>query len=85
MKWILAAAKRLARTLADLLLVIVGSPVRVGFAPGYSIDECELDAPYSEAARAERSKEMARGHSLAQVFTFEIEGLLHGNGGISRQ
>jgi peptide/nickel transport system permease protein len=81
----LALVKWLARTLVILLLVIVGSTVLVRFAPGYYSDEREMDARYAAAARADLSAEAARSHSLAQMLSFEIEGWLGGNGGMSRQ
>jgi len=85
MKAGLALVKWLARTLAILLLVILGSTVLVRFAPGYFSDEREMDARYAAAAQADMSKEAARSHSLVQMLSSEIGGWLHGNGGVSRQ
>lgn len=85
MKLGLALVKWLARTLAVLLLVIVGSTALVRFAPGYLSDEREMDARYAVAAQADIANEAARSHSLAQMLSAEIGGWLRGNGGISRQ
>ena len=81
----LAIVKWLGRTLAILLLVILGSTVLVRFAPGYFSDAREMDARYAAAARTEMSMESARNHSLAQMLSSEIGGWLRGNGGVSRQ
>lgn len=85
MKLGLALVKWLARTLAVLLLVIIGSTALVRFAPGYLSDEREMDARYAAAAQADIAREAAQSHSLAQMLSAEIGGWLRGNGGLSRQ
>ncbi|MGB6691811.1 MAG: ABC transporter permease subunit [Terracidiphilus sp.] len=85
MNVIVAAAKWLARTVAIVLLVIVGSTVLVRFAPGYLSDAREMDARYADVARAELSQEAARSQSLLQMLTAEIGGWTRGDAGLSRQ
>jgi peptide/nickel transport system permease protein len=80
-----AVAKWLARTVAIVLLVIVGSTVLVRFAPGYLSDAREMDSRYADAARAELSQEAARSHSLLQMLSAEIGGWTRGDAGLSRQ
>src|ERR1700744_13385 len=80
-----SAAKWLARTLAIVLLVLIGSTVLVRFAPGYLSDAREMDARYGDAARAELSAEAARSHSLSSLVIGEVRGWAHGAGGVSRQ
>jgi peptide/nickel transport system permease protein len=80
-----ALVKGLARMLAILLLVLLGSTVLVRFAPGYLSDAREMDSRYAGAARAELSAEAARSQSLAQMFASEIGGWAHGDAGLSRQ
>jgi peptide/nickel transport system permease protein len=80
-----AAAKWLTRTLAILLLVLVGSTVLVRFAPGYLSDTREMDARYAEAARTELEMEAAHSGSLLHLIAAEISGWAHGNAGLSRQ
>jgi peptide/nickel transport system permease protein len=77
--------QRLARTIAIVLLVVVGSAVLVRFAPGYLSDAREMDSRYGDAARAELSAEAARSNSLGQILSTEIAGWMHGNLGTSRQ
>jgi len=85
MKLALSAAKWLARTLAIVLLVLVGSTVLVRLAPGYLSDAREMDARYADAARAELSAEAARSHSLSQLLFSEVRGWAHGDAGLSRE
>lgn len=85
MKPAVAAVKWLARTLAIVLLVIVGSTFLVRIAPGYLSDAREMDSRYADAARAEISAEAARSHSLRQMLSSEIGGWARGNAGLSRQ
>jgi peptide/nickel transport system permease protein len=85
MKPVVAAAKWLARTLAIVLLVILGSTVLVRFAPGYLSDAREMDSRYANAARVELSMEAARSHSLLHMLSSEIGGWARGNAGLSRQ
>jgi peptide/nickel transport system permease protein len=85
MRTALSAAKWLARTLAIVLLVLVGSTLLVRFAPGYLSDAREMDWRYSGAARAELAAESARTRSLPQLLWAEVGGWIHGDAGVSRQ
>jgi peptide/nickel transport system permease protein len=85
MRRAIAVTKWLGRTLAIVLLVIVGSTVLVRFAPGYLSDAREMDSRYGDAARAEISAEAARSQSLPQMLRAEISGWIRGNAGLSRQ
>jgi peptide/nickel transport system permease protein len=85
MKPAIAMVKWLARTLAIVLLVIVGSTLLVRLAPGYLSDAREMDSRYAGAARAEISVEAARSHSLLHMLSSEIGGWTRGNAGLSRQ
>jgi peptide/nickel transport system permease protein len=85
MKPAVAMARWLARTLAIVLLVMVGSTILVRFAPGYLSDAREMDARYGDAARAELSVEAARSGSLGHLLSIELKGWLRGDGGISRE
>jgi peptide/nickel transport system permease protein len=85
MKLAVTLLKRIARTLAIVMMVIVGSTILVRFAPGYLSDAREMDARYAGAARAELSTEAARSHSLPQMLRSEVGGWLRGNAGLSRQ
>ena len=85
MKPAVALAKWLARTLAIVLLVVIGSTVLVRFAPGYLSDAREMDPRYADAARAELSAEETRSHSLFEMLRSEIAGWSHGDAGLSRQ
>jgi peptide/nickel transport system permease protein len=75
----------LGRTLAIVVLVMIGSTVLVRFAPGYLSDAREMDSRYAHQARAELSAEAARSHSVTQMVITEIAGITRGNPGISRQ
>jgi peptide/nickel transport system permease protein len=77
--------QRLTRTVAIVLLVVIGSAVLVRFAPGYLSDAREMDSRYGDAARAELSAEAARSNSLGQIFSTEIAGWMRGGLGNSRQ
>ena len=79
------AAKRIARTFAIVLLVVIGSTVLVRFAPGYLSDAREMDSRYGDAARVELSREAARSSSLRQMLSSEFKEWTQGNLGISRQ
>ena len=85
MRRAIAVTKWFGRTLAIVLLVIVGSTVLVRFAPGYLSDAREMDSRYAGAARAEISAEAARSQSLPQMLRTEIDGWIRGNAGLSRQ
>jgi peptide/nickel transport system permease protein len=75
----------LGRTLAIVVLVMIGSTVLVRFAPGYLSDAREMDSRYAHGARAELSVEAARSHSITQMLITEIAGMTRGNAGVSRQ
>jgi len=77
--------QRLTRTIAIILLVVVGSAVLIRFAPGYLSDAREMDSRYGDAARAELSAEAARSNSLGQILSTETAGWMRGELGISRQ
>lgn len=77
--------RRLARALAIVLLVVIGSTVLIRFAPGYLSDAREMDSRYGDAARVELSAEAARSRSLTQILSTEFGGWTRGNLGVSRQ
>ena len=77
--------RRLARALAIVLLVVIGSTVLIRFAPGYLSDAREMDSRFGDAARVELSAEAARSRSLAQILSIEFGGWTRGNLGVSRQ
>jgi peptide/nickel transport system permease protein len=77
--------RSLARALALVLLVMIGSTLLVRLAPGYLSDAREMDARYGNTVRAELTQEGERSHSLRQMLAREAGGWLHGDAGISRQ
>ena len=85
MKVVGRLAKRLARAMLVVALVVTGSAFLVRFAPGYLSDAREMDARYGGVARAELSAEAARSTSLEQMLGTEFQGWMHGSLGISRQ
>jgi peptide/nickel transport system permease protein len=85
MKVVGRLAKRLARAMLVVALVVTGSTFLVRFAPGYLSDAREMDARYGGVARAELSAEAARSTSLEQMLGTEFQGWMHGSLGISRQ
>jgi peptide/nickel transport system permease protein len=85
MKSAVLLLQRLTRTIAIVLLVVVGSAVLVRFAPGYLSDAREMDSRYRDAAQAELCVEAARSRSLGQILSTEIAGWMHGGLGTSRQ
>lgn len=85
MKAALSALRWVARTVAIVLLVILGSTVLVRFAPGYLTDAREMDSRYAAEARNELAAESARSRSVHQMFLAEIKGAVRGNFGTSRQ
>lgn len=80
-----AATRWIARTLAIVLLVMVGSTMLVRFAPGYLSDAREMDSRYGDAARTELSAEATRSGSFTHLLSAELIGWLHGDGGVSRE
>lgn len=80
-----AVTRWLARTLAIVLLVLIGSTILVRYAPGYLSDAREMDARYGNSVRAELSAEAARSNSLPHLLSVELRGWLHGDGGVSRE
>ena len=77
--------KHLIRTLAIVLLVIIGCTALVRFAPGYLSDSREMDARYAGAARVELSAEAERSSSFLHMLSTEIGGWERGDLGFSRQ
>jgi len=84
-KPVLILLRPLARALALVLLVMIGSTLLVRLAPGYLSDAREMDARYGNIVRAELAEEGARSRSVPQMFAHEISGWLHGDAGVSRQ
>ena len=85
MKALSRLLRSLARTLALVLLVMIGSTLLVRLAPGYLSDAREMDARYSNTVREELAQEAARSHSLPRMLAREANSWLHGDAGISRQ
>jgi peptide/nickel transport system permease protein len=77
--------RSLARALALVLLVMIGSTLLVRLAPGYLSDAREMDARYANTVRSELAQEGAQSHSLTQMVAREARGWLHGDAGMSRQ
>jgi peptide/nickel transport system permease protein len=77
--------RSLARALALVLLVMVGSTLLVRLAPGYLSDAREMDARYAGTVRAELAQEGAQSHSVPQMLEREVSGWLRGDAGVSRQ
>ena len=80
MRRIASIIRWLARTLAIVVLVMIGSTVLVRYAPGYLSDAREMDSHYAHAARAELSAEAARSHSITQMLITEVTGMTRGSG-----
>lgn len=80
-----SALRWLGRSLAIVLLVILGSTILVRFAPGYLSDAREMDSRYAAEARSELSAEAARSRSIPQMLREEMGGWLRGDFGTSRQ
>jgi peptide/nickel transport system permease protein len=85
MKRAFATLKWLLRTLAIVLLVIIGSTALVRFAPGYFSDAREMDSRYADSARAALSTEAERSGSFFHLLSSEVGGWTRGDAGISRQ
>jgi ABC-type dipeptide/oligopeptide/nickel transport system permease component len=85
MKTMVNGFRWLARTLAIVLLVIVGSTILVRFAPGYLSDAREMDSRYAAEARSDLSVEAAHSRSIPQMLAEQMKGWLHGDLGTSRQ
>jgi peptide/nickel transport system permease protein len=77
--------RRIARTIAVVLLVVAGSTVLIRFAPGYLSDAREMDARYAGTARAELSAEASRSGSVRQIISTQINAWKQGSLGTSRQ
>jgi peptide/nickel transport system permease protein len=75
----------MGRTLAIILLVLLGSTALVRYAPGYLSDTREMDSRYAAQARSDLSAEAARSHSIPQMVVAEIGGWIRGDFGTSRQ
>jgi peptide/nickel transport system permease protein len=78
-------ASSLARALALVLLVMIGSTLLVRLAPGYLSDAREMDARYGNTVRAQLAQEGAQSSSLPQMVAREMTTWLHGDAGRSRQ
>ncbi len=76
---------RLSRTVAVILLVILGSTLLVRCAPGYWSDARELDSHYAAQARRQLAAESVRSGSLVHLFALELVGYVHGDFGQSRE
>lgn len=85
MKPVLHLLRSLARALALVLLVMIGSTLLVRLAPGYLSDAREMDAHYGNTVRAELAQERARSRSLPQILYREAGAWLRGDAGVSRQ
>lgn len=85
MTYVANLLKRLARTLAIVICVAVGTTLMVRLAPGYLSDAREMDSRYAGAARVELSSEAARSYSLRRMLATEIGGWTRGDLGTSRQ
>lgn len=85
MKALSTLLRSLARAVALVLLVMIGSTLLVRLAPGYLSDAREMDARYGSTVRAELEQEAARSRSLPQMLAREAGGWLHGDAGVSRQ
>jgi peptide/nickel transport system permease protein len=82
-RWILKLAQRLCLLTA---LAVVGALIcatMVRFAPGFGVDERELDPRLSQASRDAIRNEHQLGGGLFSYYTGYISGLLHGNLGTS--
>ncbi len=77
--------RRLARTLALLLLVAAGTLALVRYAPGYFNDAREMDAQHAESARTEIEARRNADHSAAKMARALALNWLHGRLGTSRQ
>jgi peptide/nickel transport system permease protein len=82
---IIGALRWLGRTLAIVLLVILGSTILVRFAPGYLSDAREMDSRYAAEVHSELSAEAARSRSIPRMLLVEIKDALRGDFGTSRQ
>jgi peptide/nickel transport system permease protein len=85
MKSVAGLLRRFTRTLAVVVMVVVGSTILVRLAPGYLSDAREMDSRYGDSARVELSAEAARSGSLRQLLWTEFGGWTRGNFGVSRQ
>lgn len=85
MKPLSALLRSLARALALVLLVMIGSTLLVRLAPGYLSDAREMDARYGSTVRVELAQEAAQSRSVPQMLAREVSGWLHGDAGVSRQ
>jgi peptide/nickel transport system permease protein len=77
--------RSLARALALVLLVMIGSTLLMRLAPGYLSDAREMDARYGNTVRTELAQEGAQSRSLPQMLAREASGWLRGDAGVSRQ
>lgn len=85
MRFLLAFAKQLVRTLAVVALVSVASSAMVRLAPGYLSDAREMDAKYASSARHELATEATRNGSIGHVLMNEVADWTRGTLGLSRE
>lgn len=85
MKALSGLLRSLARAVALVLLVMIGSTLLVRLAPGYLSDAREMDARYGSTVRAELTQEAAQSRSVPRMLAREARGWLHGDAGVSRQ
>ncbi len=85
MRAVINGFRWLGRTVAIVLLVIVGSTILVRFAPGYLSDAREMDSRYAAEARSELTAEARRSRSIPEMLGKEFGGWVRGNLGTSRQ
>jgi len=81
--WILKFAQKLLLLTALAIVGALMSATMVRFAPGYGVDERELDPQLSEASRDAIRSEHQLGGGLLSYYGAYISGLAHGNLGTS--
>jgi peptide/nickel transport system permease protein len=85
MKPAISVLRWIGRTLAIVLLVILGSTILVRYAPGYLSDSREMDSRYAAEARSQLAAEAEQSRSIAQMVRAELGGWMRGDFGTSRQ
>jgi peptide/nickel transport system permease protein len=84
-RFVRALARQLARSVAVVVLVTVGSSAMMRLTPGYLSDARELDAKYASVARRELAREATRNGSIPQVLLNEVRDWSRGSLGFSRE
>jgi peptide/nickel transport system permease protein len=79
-----SACLRLLTIAAVVLIAGLACATMVRFAPGFGVDERELDPHLSAESVAAIRAQNAREHNVAQFYFSYIRGLLHGNLGEAR-